>query len=115
MNYIEIYFSRPLDFSGEEEAKEYKTTCIVAFVGCIALGSLLRILYKLVSFNKLLTFIAAFGLGPVIAFLWILPLLAATIRRCKYLGKSKLWLLMALSPVTILMLWFFLGREKSDN
>ncbi|MFT4107176.1 MAG: hypothetical protein QM657_15585 [Lacrimispora sp.] len=112
MDMINSYFSRALDFVGEEKKEDYKKICIVAFVGRILLDILFRVFCLIFASSKFIIVMMMLGIGPVVAIIWMLPLFAATIRRCKYWGKSKLWAGAVLFAIGPIILWFLLRSDS---
>lgn len=112
MDFLRDYFSRALDFVGEETRENYRKICITTFAGRIILEILFWVVFKLFVSIKFIAVILAFGIGPAMAIIWLFPLFAATIRRCKGMRKSKLWFLLGLFRTGPLILWFLFGRKK---
>lgn len=116
MNYIKEYFHGAMDFSGEEYGDMYRKYCLIHTVGLFILSIALPIVVPIIRFIIPFGFFDTF-LGMAIfavSFIWVEPIVAATVRRTWTLGKSKIWVLIVLFPGGSLLAWLLLGNDK-DN
>lgn len=87
---VKTCFSKYLDFSGRASRPEYWWFVLANIVAAVVSGFINRYLYIIV----------------VLA--WLLPMLAASVRRLHDIGKSGWWLFIALIPVigNLVLLYF---------
>ena len=114
MEYIRDYFSRAMDFSGEEQGDTYRRYCLIHVARLLVLNFALPILAAAITlifrsdfFKELVGFLMI-----AVSIIWVEPIVAATFRRTWTLKKSKIWIFIVLLPYCSLLTWLLLGKDK---